>query len=71
MHKITKNAIRCNSCGDIIESRYTHDYKTCPCGRVAVDDGLDYLSRTYTSEQEDYAELSSHEADEYSGVVDA
>ena len=51
------NKIRCRNCGDIIESRDTHDFKTCSCGRVAVDGGKEYLKRCYTNE-EDYEELS-------------
>ncbi len=54
---ILRNRIRCRNCGDIIESCYTHDFKTCSCGRVAVDGGHDHLSRSFTSE-EDYEELS-------------
>ena len=40
MRKILKNAVRCNCCGDIIESTHRHDFKTCSCGRVSVDGGL-------------------------------
>ena len=42
---ILKNAIRCNICGDEIESKYRHDYVQCKCGACAVDDGHDYLRR--------------------------
>ena len=37
---LRRNAIRCNICGDEIESR------TCSCGACAVDGGLDYIRRT-------------------------
>lgn len=53
---IVVNKIRCRRCGDIIESRYTHDFKWCSCGKCAVDGGHDYLRRT--GEHEDYEELS-------------
>ena len=43
---IIKNAIRCNICGDEIESKYRHDYVQCSCGTCAVDGGHDYLRRT-------------------------
>ena len=56
--RIIKNAIKCNHCGDVIESEYTHDYKTCSCGRVAVDGGHDYLRRAYSTGRDDYTELS-------------
>ena len=35
--KIIKNAIQGKKCGDIIESKYTHDFKYCSCGACAVD----------------------------------
>jgi DNA-directed RNA polymerase subunit N (RpoN/RPB10) len=51
------NKIRCNYCGDEIESKFTHDFKWCRCGRVAVDGGPSYLRRVYNIES-DYTELS-------------
>ena len=48
--KILTNKIRCNYCGDIIESKTVHDYKQCKCGKVSVDGGHDYLSRNFPSE---------------------
>lgn len=47
MMKIIKNAIRCNLCGDEIESTSRHQYVTCSCGACAVDGGLDYLRRSF------------------------
>ena len=47
---IKRNAIRCNICGDKIESKFRHDYVTCSCGACAVDGGTDYLRRTYKQE---------------------
>ena len=43
---IVKNAIRCNLCGDEIESKHRHDYVVCRCGACAVDGGHDYLRRS-------------------------
>ena len=63
MQKIIRNMIKCNTCGDVIESTNRHDYKTCSCGRVAVDGGHDYLRRTYTKSREDFTELSVFEED--------
>lgn len=63
MRKIVRNAIKCNSCGDVIESTYRHDYKSCSCGRVSVDGGLDYLRRGFTNSQNDYTDLSDFEDD--------
>ena len=51
------NRIKCNLCGDIIQSFHTHDFKRCKCGRVAVDGGLDYARRIYKKEG-DYTDLS-------------
>ncbi len=45
MKKIIVNKIKCNKCGDIIESTYRHDFKFCKCGAVAVDGGHDHLRR--------------------------
>lgn len=42
---IIHNRIKCLKCGDVIESEYRHDYKTCRCGACAVDGGHDYLRR--------------------------
>lgn len=42
---IIKNAIKCRKCGEEIESRYTHDFKTCKCGACSVDGGHEYLRR--------------------------
>ena len=55
--KIIKNAIRCNLCGDEIESTSRHQYVTCSCGACAVDGGLDYLRRSF-KEKDCYTELS-------------
>lgn len=57
MRRILKNAIQCKHCGDVIESKSRHDYKSCSCGRVSVDGGLDYLRRGNHS-KEDFEELS-------------
>ena len=61
--RIVRNAIRCNNCGDVIESTYVHDFVQCSCGRVFVDGGHDYLRRGYTDSTDDYTELSEY-ADE-------
>ena len=43
--RITRNAAKCNACGDEIESKSRHDFVTCTCGELHVDGGLDYLKR--------------------------
>ena len=43
--KIIKNMIKCKRCGDIIESKSVHDYKSCSCGLVSIDGGCAYIRR--------------------------
>ena len=50
------NKMKCKKCGDVIESKYTHDFKACSCGACAVDGGLEYLRRV--GELEDWEDLS-------------
>lgn len=54
---IYSNAVRCRSCATVIISDHRHDYVTCPCGKVSVDGGRDYLKRA-TRNGGDYEELS-------------
>ena len=61
MRKILINKIKCNKCGDIIESTHRHDFKFCQCGAVTVDGGKDYLKRSYENSSDDYTELSEYE----------
>ena len=59
MKRIIRNAIQCKHCGEIIESKSVHDFKTCKCGKVFVDGGHEYLRRSYTnSAEEDFIDLS-------------
>ena len=45
MKYIVRNEIKCNFCGDVIESNDTLDFKTCSCGKVSIAGGYDYLKR--------------------------
>lgn len=58
--KIIVNKIRCKRCGDIIESKYRHDYVECSCGACSVDGGMDYLKRGYKYSLDDIEELSEY-----------
>jgi hypothetical protein len=58
MRRIIKNAIKCIHCGDIIESRYRHDFVTCSCGCCSVDGGTDYLRRGFINSHDDFIDLS-------------
>lgn len=62
-HKILKNAIKCKNCGDIIESKSTHDFVTCSCQTCSVDGGLSYLRRCAPSPNA-FEELSEMEEEE-------
>jgi len=57
--RITKNAIKCKKCGDVIESTYRHDFVTCSCGAISVDGGYDYLRRA--GDLDGYIEMSESE----------
>lgn len=56
---IIRNAIRCKKCGEVIESKFVHDFKFCSCGACAVDGGHEYLRRC--GELEDWEELAETE----------
>ena len=58
-NKIIKNMARCKKCGDIIESKNTHDFIKCSCGSIAVDGGKEYLKRV--GNLNDTIELSEFE----------
>ena len=57
MTKITKNAIQCKLCGEVIESKHVHDFVQCKCGACAVDGGHDYLRRCFR-DKDCYIDLS-------------
>ncbi|WP_242227503.1 hypothetical protein [Bacillus cereus group sp. BfR-BA-01315] len=59
MRKLKRNAIQCRKCGDVIESKFTHDFKYCLCGSVGVDGGLEYAR--ITGEPENVIELHEYE----------
>lgn len=61
--RILHNKIKCNHCGEIIESRTVHEYKECKCGTVAVDGGKEYLRRCFKNSPEDYTDLSEYSED--------
>lgn len=58
MDKIITNKIKCRTCGDVIESVFTHDLKRCNCGAVEIDGGKEYLRRSAKS-IDDFIELST------------
>ena len=58
--KIIQNMVRCNHCGDVIESKYRHDYVVCKCGCCSVDGGHDYLRRDREGFADDGGEVPDH-----------
>ena len=42
---ILQNEAKCLKCGDQIFSAHRHDCKTCSCGNLSVDGGMDYIRR--------------------------
>lgn len=60
MQKIKRNRVKCQCCGDIIESLSTHHFVTCKCGKCSIDDGKEYLKRIGNYVQ-DFIELAEYE----------
>ncbi|WP_144500145.1 DUF7695 domain-containing protein [Bacillus pumilus] len=64
--KILRNAIKCKHCAEIIESKSTHDFRRCSCGKVFVDGGFAYLRRGFPEQpaENHFEELAKYEEDE-------
>ncbi len=58
MKVITRNAIRCKKCGDVIESKSVHDFQECSCGACFVDGGHEYLR--FGGKPEDFEVLTEY-----------
>lgn len=58
---LTRNRAKCLACGDVIESTYRHDFRSCTCGNLYVDGGLDYVKRGFLdlSKVEDMCEYET------------
>lgn len=69
--RLVRNAAKCLLCGDVVESRHRHDFRSCSCGAMSVDGGKSYSRRLFKNigdwedlcEYEDEEELG-HERDE-------
>ena len=61
MRRIKRNAIKCNHCGDVIESTHVHDFKWCSCNTVAVDGGKLYPKRSFMNSPDDFEDLTEWE----------
>jgi hypothetical protein len=61
---LKRNAVRCLKCGDVIESKTTHEWVLCSCGAVGVDGGLSYRRRSgFESDMEELSEFEEENAD--------
>lgn len=58
--RLTRNAARCNDCGDVIESKHRHDFVSCSCRAIYVDGGLAYLRRGFVPGA-DFTDMSEYE----------
>lgn len=74
---ILRNQAECLMCEEHILSIHKHDFKTCTCGRLYVDGGIDYLRRG--GDPKFYREtsisipdgFSLRSAAQYLGILDA
>ncbi|MFA5759792.1 MAG: hypothetical protein WC942_10620 [Clostridia bacterium] len=57
-YQILCNKAQCLKCNSIIESTYRHDFKSCKCGNLFVDGGLDYMRRGCRRGDSSYKDLS-------------
>jgi len=55
--KIVINMAECSACRQVLISTHVHDFRTCQCGKTAVDGGREYLKRMGS----EWTELSVHE----------
>ena len=57
---LLQNKAQCRKCGDVLISKYRHDFKSCGCGAIHVDGGLEYVKRS-AFDPDDIIELSKYE----------
>lgn len=57
MKKLIENKEQCKLCGDILISKSTHNKKSCSCGNLTVDGGMDYIKRNW-KQKDSFIELS-------------
>lgn len=61
--RLIRNRAKCRLCGDVLESRTfcPVDNKTCRCGEISVEGGLNYIGRFATTDFDNVIELSEYE----------
>lgn len=60
MEIIVRNRAKCLSCGEVIESTYRHDHRTCSCGNLSVDGGTDYIRRGFRDGRASFENLNEY-----------
>lgn len=55
---IKRNRAQCLTCGEILESKYVIDRRTCGCRSLSIDGGQSFLGRYCLYGEEGYKELS-------------
>lgn len=63
--RVLVNKVRCKHCNNIIESTYTHDFKYCSCGIIAVDGGHEYQRLMFKNSPEEDIDTSLSEYEYY------
>jgi hypothetical protein len=61
--RLLRNAAECGRCQDLIVSEHRHDFRSCKCGAIFVDGGLEY-QRYGFREPGDFTDLSERAPDE-------
>lgn len=61
---VVVNKAKCKLCGDVVESKTVHDFRSCSCGEISVDGGKDYLRRC-AKDLSNIIELSETYFEEY------
>ena len=62
--------IRCRHCGDEIQSMSRHDYRSCKCGKIAIDGGTDYTRINGNFEDWELLNLAEDFGFRYSYMID-
>ena len=65
---LTRNAVKCLSCGEVLESKHRHDFKMCKCdNKVFVDGGTSYqrFGAVDLDKVENLAEYRTYTKEEY------
>lgn len=65
---LTRNAVKCLCCGEVLESKHRHDFVQCHCDNMCfVDGGLSYqrAGAVNLDNMEDLSEYKTYTKEEY------